>query len=144
MATYEALLGQLQAEAAAAAAAAQAAENQLATAAAILQAKREAEHEADRAAAAVERRAADLAGMRHRAVMLAHALRVCDALAAAAAEVEAAEHEARAVNLATQNGPLGALRELKPMFTRYTRKRAGWQEERADLAARIAAADRAH
>lgn len=147
-ATYEDLLGQLQAEAAAAQAAAQAAQNELETAAALLQAKREAEHvadrDADRAAAAAAAKAAELAAMRHRVSMLGYALKVCDGLALVGAEIEAAERDARAARLATHNGPLGLLRELKPKMASIASKRAIWAAQRVELARRIAEAERAH
>lgn len=143
MGTYDAILEQLRTDATTAAAAAAAAELELQHAADLVQRKREAEHAADLVAAEHRRRAADLAGMRHRARMLEHALKVADLVGDIANEVQAADRTARGSGLASHNGPLPQLREFARIAPRWAARRERWAAERADLVQRIATAERA-
>lgn len=141
--TYQALLDQLAADAAGAADQATEADRRLRDAAALVEAKREAGRRADAEARARDRHAADIAAGRHRIAMLDHALHVADLVAAVGPAIDAAEKTARSANMATANGPLATLQDLRPKVISYAARRDLWRKERADTLARLAELERA-
>lgn len=141
---FQSLLDAIAADAAGAADQAIAANRRLSDAAALVEARHAAKNASDaQRAADAKRRAAELRGMRHTVAMLGHAIAVADLVAAIGPALDAAEATARAANMATANGPLSTLRELRPKVVFYAGRRSQWAEERAVLAKRLAAEERA-